>query len=262
MPADDRSPKPASQLMLLGTAADLLGFSAFVGPLLHPCLTMGCLGFLRKRCERVLVRCKWLVEFCVMPFKPAMHESDVRAQMGRELKRNSQKTVFDARQRLTSSSGTRASFDFELLDDYANTRIAGVFAIAGLVLILALFSSLWVHAAGGRSMGDPGDLCQCRGVPGVPPVQARGPWQVQRGTMDDEFCCRRDGERHRLGDALAVQPRCGGYNQPACRNVRHGAGWGGGQRGVDTDTSRRDADEHAAFGGDRDDQPAAVRWVR
>jgi two-component system cell cycle sensor histidine kinase PleC len=79
-----------------------------------------------------------------MPFKPAMHESDVRAQMGRELKRNSQKTVFDARQRLTSSSGTRASFDFELLDDYANTRIAGVFAIAGLVFILALFSSLWV----------------------------------------------------------------------------------------------------------------------
>jgi two-component system, cell cycle sensor histidine kinase PleC len=79
-----------------------------------------------------------------MPFKPAKHESDVRAQMGRELKRNSQKTVFDARQRLTSSSGTRASFDFELLDDYANTRIAGVYAIGGLILILALFSSLWV----------------------------------------------------------------------------------------------------------------------
>ena len=44
-----------------------------------------------------------------MPAKHAMHESDVRAHMGRELKRNSQKAVEDARQRLTSSSGTRSA---------------------------------------------------------------------------------------------------------------------------------------------------------
>ena len=79
-----------------------------------------------------------------MAFKPAMHESDVRAQMGRELKRNSQKAVFDARQRLTSSSGTRASFDFELLDEYANSRLSGFLAVPALVMILALFASLWV----------------------------------------------------------------------------------------------------------------------
>ena len=35
-----------------------------------------------------------------MPFEPA-HQADVRSQMGRELRRNAQKTVFDARQRLT-----------------------------------------------------------------------------------------------------------------------------------------------------------------
>ncbi|WP_244513390.1 sensor histidine kinase [Devosia insulae] len=73
-----------------------------------------------------------------------MHDQDVRAQMGRELRRNSQRTVFDARQRLTSSSGTRASFDFELLDEYASSRLGGLLAVPALVLILALFSSLWV----------------------------------------------------------------------------------------------------------------------
>ena len=45
-----------------------------------------------------------------------MHE-DVRAPLGREARRNMQRAVFDARQRLTSSSGTRASFDYELLED-------------------------------------------------------------------------------------------------------------------------------------------------
>jgi len=79
-----------------------------------------------------------------MPFVPSKDEADVRAQMGRELRRNSQKTVFDARQRLTSSSGTRASFDFELLDEYAGSRLSGVLAVPVLLVILALFSSLWV----------------------------------------------------------------------------------------------------------------------
>ncbi len=79
-----------------------------------------------------------------MASKPAMHGDDVRAQMGRELKRNSQRAVFDARQRLTSSSGTRASYDFELIDEYANSRINGLLAVPALVLILALFASLWV----------------------------------------------------------------------------------------------------------------------
>jgi two-component system cell cycle sensor histidine kinase PleC len=79
-----------------------------------------------------------------MPAKPAMHDSDVRAHMGRELKRTSQKAVEDARQRLTSSSGTRSAFDFELIDEYANSRLASGLAVPALVLILAVFASLWV----------------------------------------------------------------------------------------------------------------------
>jgi two-component system cell cycle sensor histidine kinase PleC len=79
-----------------------------------------------------------------MPFAPAANDGDVRAQMGRELKRTSAKTVDDARQRLTSVSGTRASFDIELLDEYAESRLSGALAMPALVLILALFVSLWV----------------------------------------------------------------------------------------------------------------------
>ncbi len=78
-----------------------------------------------------------------MPFEPA-HPTDVRSQMGRDLRRTAQKTVFDARQRLTSSSGTRASFDFELLDDYANSRDSSALVLPIVFAILALFASFWV----------------------------------------------------------------------------------------------------------------------
>jgi two-component system cell cycle sensor histidine kinase PleC len=79
-----------------------------------------------------------------MPFEPA-HQADVRSQMGRDLRRTAQKTVFDARQRLTSSSGTRASFDFELIDEYADSRISSALVLPVMFAILALFSSLWVQ---------------------------------------------------------------------------------------------------------------------
>ncbi len=82
-----------------------------------------------------------------MPFGPAANDGDVRARMGSELKRTSAKTVDDARQRLTSVSGTRASFDIELLDEYAQSRLSGALAMPVLVLILALFVSLWVPVA-------------------------------------------------------------------------------------------------------------------
>ncbi|MGN6103428.1 MAG: sensor histidine kinase [Devosia sp.] len=81
-----------------------------------------------------------------MAFVPSKDDADVRARMGRELRRNSQKTVFDARQRLTSTSGTRASFDFELLDEYVGSRMSGGLVVPALLVILALFASLWVPA--------------------------------------------------------------------------------------------------------------------
>jgi len=79
-----------------------------------------------------------------MPFMPASNEADVRSLMGREPRRTAQKAVSEARQRLTSSSGTRASFDLELLDEYAGSRVSGALAIGGVIVILAVISSLWI----------------------------------------------------------------------------------------------------------------------
>lgn len=69
---------------------------------------------------------------------------DVRSQMGRDGKRAAQKAVLDARQRLTSSSGTRASFDFELMHDYADSRLAAALPMAAIVIILAIVTTFWV----------------------------------------------------------------------------------------------------------------------
>lgn len=78
-----------------------------------------------------------------MPSQPAQ-SADVRAQMGRDGKRAAQKTVLEARQKLTSSSGTRADFDHELMRDYAESRRGAALPMAAIVSILAIVSSFWV----------------------------------------------------------------------------------------------------------------------
>ncbi|WP_323014700.1 HAMP domain-containing sensor histidine kinase [Devosia sp.] len=78
-----------------------------------------------------------------MASQPAVID-DVRSLMGRDGRRGAQKTVVDARQRLTSSSGTRADFDFELMQDYAQSRINAALPIAIIVMLLSAISSLWV----------------------------------------------------------------------------------------------------------------------
>jgi two-component system cell cycle sensor histidine kinase PleC len=71
-------------------------------------------------------------------------DADTRALSGRDGKRAAQKTVLEARQRLTSSSGTRADFDFELMHDYADSRIGAALPMAAIVSILAIVASFWV----------------------------------------------------------------------------------------------------------------------
>ncbi|HUV32472.1 MAG TPA: HAMP domain-containing sensor histidine kinase [Devosiaceae bacterium] len=66
------------------------------------------------------------------------------ARQPRDRGRNTQRTVLDARQRLTSSSGTRASYDYELLSGYVNARMSGIIAAPALIVILALAAGLWV----------------------------------------------------------------------------------------------------------------------
>ncbi len=79
-----------------------------------------------------------------MPPNEATAKSFQAPPKGREPRRNAQRTVFDARQRLTSTTGTRSSYDFELLDEYANSRISGVWALTVLLIVLGSFASFWV----------------------------------------------------------------------------------------------------------------------
>ncbi|MEX0860840.1 MAG: ATP-binding protein [Cucumibacter sp.] len=62
----------------------------------------------------------------------------------RDRGRHTQRTVLDARQRLTSSTGTRASYDYALLSQYVNARLSGLIATPVLIAILTLAVSLFV----------------------------------------------------------------------------------------------------------------------
>lgn len=72
----------------------------------------------------------------------ASHAAEAPRQ--RESRRTVQRTVLDARQRLTSSSGTRATFDYELLDDYAKARLTSVVPTLLLLAILSVAAVLWI----------------------------------------------------------------------------------------------------------------------
>ncbi len=54
--------------------------------------------------------------------------------------------VRDARDRLTSSSGTRPAFDYELLRQYAQNRLSASLVILLLVATVGFLSSLWTGA--------------------------------------------------------------------------------------------------------------------
>ena len=54
--------------------------------------------------------------------------------------------VREARDRLTSSSGTRPAFDYELLRQYAQNRLSASLVILLLVATIGFLSSLWTSA--------------------------------------------------------------------------------------------------------------------
>src|SRR5712691_3534241 len=54
--------------------------------------------------------------------------------------------VREARDRLTSTSGTRPAFDYELLRLFAQNRISASLAVILLVATIGLLSSLWTNA--------------------------------------------------------------------------------------------------------------------
>ncbi len=64
-----------------------------------------------------------------------------------DARRTVQHVVLDARQKLTSSSGTRATFDYELLAEYADARLTSVLPTLVLLSILSLAAVLWIDPA-------------------------------------------------------------------------------------------------------------------
>lgn len=62
----------------------------------------------------------------------------------RNASRSAQRAVFDVRQRMASPSGTKISYDRELLEEYANSRLSGLVAMPLMVAILTLFASPWL----------------------------------------------------------------------------------------------------------------------
>src|SRR5205809_3450395 len=53
--------------------------------------------------------------------------------------------VREARDRLTSTSGTRPAFDSELLRQYAQTRLSASYVVMLLVVVTGLFFGFWME---------------------------------------------------------------------------------------------------------------------
>src|ERR1700757_1627466 len=62
-------------------------------------------------------------------------------------RRAAQQRVREARDRLTSTSGTRPAFDQELLRQYARTRISASYVVMLLVVATGMLFGLWMQPA-------------------------------------------------------------------------------------------------------------------
>ncbi|MDU6671977.1 MAG: sensor histidine kinase, partial [Bradyrhizobium sp.] len=80
--------------------------------------------------------------------KPEVVElpADTPALAPASQRRAAQQRVREARDRLTSTSGTRPAFDRELLRQYAQTRISASYIVMLLVVATGLMLSVWLHA--------------------------------------------------------------------------------------------------------------------
>ncbi len=79
-----------------------------------------------------------------MSLEPESSIAEAKPPNERETRRRSQRAIFDARQKLTSTTGTRTSYDYELLREYATSRISSALAMPALLIILGAFASFWV----------------------------------------------------------------------------------------------------------------------
>lgn len=73
--------------------------------------------------------------------------SDAREEAASKRRRAAAQRVRDARDRLTSTSGTSPAFDYELLRMFAQNRLAASLVVLLLVATVGFLSSLWTGAA-------------------------------------------------------------------------------------------------------------------
>src|SRR6202034_4664577 len=74
------------------------------------------------------------------------HELASPAAAPQTKRRLASQHVREARDRLTSTSGTRPVFDYELLRQFAQNRLSGSLVILLLVITIGLLSALWTGA--------------------------------------------------------------------------------------------------------------------
>ncbi len=76
-------------------------------------------------------------------------ESDktARSRERAERRRTVTRAVRDQRERLTSTSGTRPAFDYELVLTFAQNRISAAYAVALLIAIVSAAALLWIRPA-------------------------------------------------------------------------------------------------------------------
>jgi len=85
------------------------------------------------------------------PCEPSSVKDEVREPSSfagdpQQRRRVSSQSVREVRDRLTSSSGTRPAFDYELLRQFAHNRLSGSLVILMLVVSIGFLSSFWTGA--------------------------------------------------------------------------------------------------------------------
>src|SRR5271156_6669548 len=81
-----------------------------------------------------------------MPKAPSEPRDPAAPPLSSTKRRMATQHVREARDRLTSTSGTRPVFDYELLRQFAQNRLSGSLVILLLVVTIGLLSALWTGA--------------------------------------------------------------------------------------------------------------------
>src|SRR5438128_12178396 len=76
-------------------------------------------------------------------FFPGVGTQQVSSDTEVDSRRTAAKSVREARDRLTSTSGTRPAFDYELLRQFAQNRVSASLAITLLVATVGVLSAIW-----------------------------------------------------------------------------------------------------------------------